>query len=137
MSFKKRIDKILNNSNLGVNSINALEKKIGASTGAVNKYYKKDEFPGTATIKKIKKGFDFSDREWDQLGEDLEPVNLEKLLPGTRLIDMEAWQELKRSNERHDQANEFIRGENEFLRTEIEFLRSLIKNPASINPHKA
>lgn len=131
MPFKKRIDKILNNSKLGVNSINALEKKIGASTGAVNKYYKKDEFPGVATIKKIKKGFDFSDQDWDRLEEDADVVSLDRLLPGTRLIDGEAWSELKKSNERHDQANEF-------LRTEIEFLRGVIKGfqGTPVGPHK-
>lgn len=64
MSFKKKIDKILETNELSINSINGLEKFIGASTGAVNKYYNKDESPGRSTVKKIKTKFEIDDISW-------------------------------------------------------------------------
>jgi hypothetical protein len=64
MSFKKKIDKILETNELGISSINALEKEIGASTGSVNKYYNKDKSPGRATVKKIKTKFEIDDSTW-------------------------------------------------------------------------
>lgn len=57
MSFKQKIDTLLSVNQLGVNTVSALEQKIGASTGAVLKYYKKDEEPGVGMIKKIKATF--------------------------------------------------------------------------------
>jgi hypothetical protein len=64
MSFKEKIDKILETNTLGVNTINALEKEIGASTGSVNKYYNWDKSAGAAIVKKIKKTFGISDDDW-------------------------------------------------------------------------
>ena len=49
-----------------------------------------------------------------------------------RMIDEDAWSELKRSNERHDQANEFLRSEIIFLRKVIEGFQA-----TPVNPHKA
>jgi hypothetical protein len=73
MSFKAKIDNILNSNKLGVNSVYALEKIIKASTGSVNKYYQKDKEPGVGTIKKIKKTFNLSDAEWNGMSSASEP----------------------------------------------------------------
>jgi len=73
MSFKKKIDKVLDTNTLGINSINGLEKEIGASTGAVNKFYKDDREPGNATVKKIKKKFNIDDISWKTGEFDLNP----------------------------------------------------------------
>jgi hypothetical protein len=64
MSFQEKIDKLLEINTLEVNSVNGLEKFVGASTGAIRKYYDKNEEPGNATIKKIKKAFGISDADW-------------------------------------------------------------------------
>ena len=64
MTFKEKIDSLLTLNELGVNSVYALEQLIGASTGAVNKYYNKDTEPGVGTIKKIKKAFGLTDQAW-------------------------------------------------------------------------
>lgn len=73
MSFKKKIDKILDTNTLGINSINGLEKEIGASTGAVNKFYNNDRDPGKATVKKIKNKFNIDDISWRNGDFDLSP----------------------------------------------------------------
>ncbi|HYF69113.1 MAG TPA: hypothetical protein VD884_13310 [Ohtaekwangia sp.] len=64
MSFKKKVDKILDTNVLGINSINGLEKEIGASTGAINKFYNENRTPGKNTVKKIKKKFNINDADW-------------------------------------------------------------------------
>jgi len=53
MSFKDKIDKILEVNTLGINSVSALEDKIEAGRGAVNEFYKEDREPGRKTLKKI------------------------------------------------------------------------------------
>lgn len=66
MTFREKIDNILKTNDLGINTVNGLEKYIGASTGSISKPYKKNEEPGPATVKKIKKGFAIPDSEWDE-----------------------------------------------------------------------
>lgn len=53
MSFKEKIDKILEVNQLGINSVSAFEDKIGAGRGAVNEFYNEDREPGRKTLKKI------------------------------------------------------------------------------------
>jgi hypothetical protein len=68
MTFKEKIDKILRDNKLGINSPTGLEEKVGASVGAINKYYKKNQEPGEGTIKKI---LDFPglNKEWWDTGQ--------------------------------------------------------------------
>jgi phage repressor protein C with HTH and peptisase S24 domain len=65
MSFRDKIDKILETNSLNINSVNGLEKHVNASTGAIKKYYDKDEDPGQGTIKKIKNALAISDEDWN------------------------------------------------------------------------
>lgn len=64
MSFKDIIDKILETNTLGINTPSGLEREIGASVGAVRKYYNENKYPGLGTIKKIKARFGISDADW-------------------------------------------------------------------------
>lgn len=66
MSFRDKIDKILYINNLGINSVSGLEKYVGASGGAIRKYYEEDKEPGLATIKKIKEKLGIRDAWWDK-----------------------------------------------------------------------
>lgn len=54
MSFKEKIDKILEANKLGINSISAFEDKIEAGRGAINDFYKENREPGRITLKRIK-----------------------------------------------------------------------------------
>lgn len=54
MTFKEKIDKILETNKLGINSVSAFEDEIKAGRGAVNDFYKEDRDPGRITLKKIK-----------------------------------------------------------------------------------
>lgn len=111
MSFKKKIDKILETNQLGVNSIYALEKAIEASTGSVNKYYNKDESPGPGIIKKIKKTFSIDDIGW-QTGEfngpHLEPSreSLKKVFDKEvekEMLTMEMWKQVQKDTDKKDE----------------------------------
>lgn len=53
MTFREKIDKIVKLNKLGIDSPSALEVRVGASVGAITKYYRKNEEPGAGTIKKI------------------------------------------------------------------------------------
>ena len=67
MSFKEKIDKLLAVNEMGINSVYALEKYVGASTGSISKYYSENKEPGLGTIKKIKKIFDLTDNQWREM----------------------------------------------------------------------
>jgi len=54
MSFKRKIDKILEVNDLNINSISALEDAIGASRSSLNEFYKSDEEPGRKTLNRLK-----------------------------------------------------------------------------------
>lgn len=54
MSFKEKIDKILEHNTLGINSVSALEDTVQAGRGAINEFYNENREPGRKTLKKIK-----------------------------------------------------------------------------------
>jgi hypothetical protein len=54
MTFKEKIDKILDTKELHINSVTALEDKVQAGRGAINEFYKEDRNPGRKTLKRIK-----------------------------------------------------------------------------------
>jgi hypothetical protein len=54
MTFKEKIDKILQVNKLGINSVSALEDKVEAGRGAINEFYNENREPGRKTLKKIK-----------------------------------------------------------------------------------
>lgn len=94
MTFQEKIDKILDTNELGIDSINGLEKEIGASTGAINKYYNRNRQPGKATIKKIKKKFNIDDISWKTGEFNLSTVKKE--LTAKELFDRAVQDELKK-----------------------------------------
>lgn len=53
MDFKEKIDNILSFNQIGVNSVSALEDKVGAGRGAINEFYNDNREPGRKTLKKI------------------------------------------------------------------------------------
>lgn len=62
MTFKEKIDRILEANELGINSISAFEDKIEAGRGAINDFYKENREPGRITLKRIKS---FPDLNWE------------------------------------------------------------------------
>lgn len=68
MTFKEKIDKILETNTLKINSVSRLEDEIGAGRGAINDFYNENREPGRITIKKIKtlKGLNW---KWWETGE--------------------------------------------------------------------
>jgi hypothetical protein len=64
MSFKEKIDKILEVNTLGIHSVFALEKRIGASVGSIRKYHVQDKYPGQASIKKLLNELGISSEWW-------------------------------------------------------------------------
>jgi hypothetical protein len=53
MTFKEKIDKILEIKEFKINSVTALEDKVGSGRGAINDFYNRDEQPGRKTLKRI------------------------------------------------------------------------------------
>jgi len=98
MSFKKKIDNILNTNTLGIDSIYALEKAIGASVGSINKHYKKDKYPGLGIIKKIKTKFPAAYVKDEYLQEVEEPKI--SYASENETITQELWQQLKQNNQK-------------------------------------
>jgi hypothetical protein len=54
MTFKEKIDKILEINNLKIESVSALEDFVGAGRSAINDFYNENREPGRKTLKKIK-----------------------------------------------------------------------------------
>jgi transcriptional regulator with XRE-family HTH domain len=71
MTFREKIDKILKTNTLQINSVYGLEVYIGASPGAINKYYKKNKEPGAGTIKKILDGVGIDPDWWERSSGDI------------------------------------------------------------------
>lgn len=65
MTFKEKIDKILENNTLGISSVHGLEKHLSLGVGAITKKYSKNEAPGPEVIKKIKDGLRINNKWWD------------------------------------------------------------------------
>ena len=53
MTFKAKIDSILNANTLGIMSVSGLEDFLKAGRGAINEFYNKDKEPGRKTLKRI------------------------------------------------------------------------------------
>lgn len=68
MSFREKIDNILKNNKLHINSVYALEAYVGASPGAISKPLNKGEEPGLGTIKKIREGLPGLNQDWWDTG---------------------------------------------------------------------
>jgi hypothetical protein len=54
MSFKEKIDKILSDNHLQIDSVTALEDYVEAGRSSINNFYKENKEPGRKTLKKIK-----------------------------------------------------------------------------------
>jgi hypothetical protein len=64
MLFREKIDKILKDNKLGINTVYGLEAFIGASPGSISKPLNKGDTPGLGTIKKIREGLPGLNPEW-------------------------------------------------------------------------
>jgi AAA15 family ATPase/GTPase len=67
MTFKEKIDKILETNTLGINSVTGLEDFLTAGRGAINDFYKVNKEPGRKTLKRIK-GFPNLNVAWYETG---------------------------------------------------------------------
>ena len=65
MSFRQKIDIILKANKLGVDTIHALEEKVGAGVGSIGKFYRNDKFPGLGTVKKIQEKMGVNLQWWE------------------------------------------------------------------------
>lgn len=68
MTFRDKIDKILKTNTLGINTVYKLEIHIGSSPSSIARYHKKNEEPGSATLKKLWDGMKIN-RAWWESGE--------------------------------------------------------------------
>lgn len=67
MSFRKKIDSILKDNTLGITSVSSLEDYLKCGRGAIQNFYKRDEYPGNITIRKIK-SLDNLNKSWWESG---------------------------------------------------------------------
>jgi hypothetical protein len=71
MTFKEKIDKILEHNTLGINSPSGMEKHLHLGTGSILKSYsnkRKDTSPGLDVVKTILEGLRIN-KEWWKSGE--------------------------------------------------------------------
>jgi transcriptional regulator with XRE-family HTH domain len=106
MTFNEKIDKILKDNKLGVNSVSALEDKLGVSRGSINGFYKEGRSPGLKILKKIKE-FPGLNLEWwetekgDPFGKNITPVTILDQQPIRQYPDlMDIMQELHEADTR-------------------------------------
>lgn len=106
MSFKEKIDKILETNKLGVNSVNGLEQFLKVSMGSISKPYKNNRAPGPMISKKILEELGINKRWWDSGEGDVFQNELDQ-----EKVPEEVYRDLIESNTQYILVSKFVLNE--------------------------